>query len=118
MSAIFDTQTLLVREEYHPGPVTGTWDERWQIALEHFSDNNPEAGAQIQRALAAAKSAKKFIPIWGALATVSFGASLYHGYRRNNSLGWALVWGLAGVLFPILTPTIAVAQGFGKRRGR
>lgn len=42
-------------------------------------------------------------------------ASTYHGYKRNNSVGWAIWWGLMGALFPVITPVIAVAQGFGKR---
>lgn len=41
-------------------------------------------------------------------------ACIYHGYKRNDSVGWALGWGLLGMLFPIVTPTVAVAQGFGK----
>lgn len=56
--------------------------------------------------------------VWGTLATASLVASTYHGYRRNNSLGWALWWGLMGSLFPVVTPTVAVAQGFAKRKGR
>jgi hypothetical protein len=55
--------------------------------------------------------------VWGTLATASFVASTYHGYKRNNSLGWALWWGLMGSVFPIVTPTIAVAQGFAVRKG-
>lgn len=52
--------------------------------------------------------------IYGVLSTISMAASVYHGYRRNNSLRWALGWGLLGGLFPVITPTIALAQGFGK----
>lgn len=53
--------------------------------------------------------------LWGAISTVSMAASAYHGYKRNQSVGWALVWGALGAMFPILVPTIAVAQGFGKK---
>ena len=48
------------------------------------------------------------------LDTASMAASTYHGYKRNDSIGWALWWGLCGALFPVVTPIIAVAQGFGK----
>lgn len=48
------------------------------------------------------------------LSTVSAGASAYHGYKRNKSVGWALVWGFFGGSFPIVVPAIALAQGFGK----
>jgi hypothetical protein len=54
--------------------------------------------------------------IWGLLSTASAVASTYHGYKRNQSVGWAIVWGLLGGMFPVITPTIAVAQGFGKKR--
>ncbi len=50
-----------------------------------------------------------------AVLTASVAASAYHGYRRNRSLGWALVWGFMGGLFPVFTPAIALAQGFGER---
>jgi len=52
--------------------------------------------------------------IWGVLSTASFAASVYHGYKRNDSVGWAIWWGFMGAIFPVITPTIAVAQGFGK----
>ena len=50
-----------------------------------------------------------------AIQTVSAIAQLaqtYHGYARNHSIGWALVWGLL-VPWPIGIP-IALAQGFGE----
>jgi hypothetical protein len=52
--------------------------------------------------------------IWGVLSTASFAASVYHGYKRNDSLGWGIWWGVMGAVFPVITPTIAFAQGFGK----
>ena len=56
--------------------------------------------------------------LWGVASTASFAASVYHDYKRNDSVGWAIWWGLMGTLFPIITPTIAVAQGFAKpKRG-
>jgi hypothetical protein len=50
------------------------------------------------------------ITVWGVLGTISMAASAYHGYARNKSIGWALWWGLMGSLFPVITPTIALAQ--------
>lgn len=41
--------------------------------------------------------------------------SAYHGYKRNNdSLGWGLGWGLMGLVFPILSPTLAIAEGYAE----
>jgi len=51
---------------------------------------------------------------WGVVATASMAASAYHGYKRNESIGWALWWGLMGSLFPVITPAIALGQGFGR----
>jgi hypothetical protein len=56
--------------------------------------------------------------IWGVLSAVSAGVSGYHGYRRNNSAGWGVAWFILGGIFPVITPTVAFAQGFGKRKGR
>jgi len=56
-----------------------------------------------------------FFRAWKYVAPVSALACAYHGYKRNDSLGWALWWFLVGGL-PI-TPVIALAQGFGERKG-
>lgn len=56
--------------------------------------------------------------VWGVLSAVSSMASGYHGYKRNNSVGWGVAWFVLGGLFPVITPTVALAQGFGKRKGR
>ena len=52
---------------------------------------------------------------YAAVATASVAASAYHGYRRNDSVGWAIWWALMGGAFPVITPAIALAQGFGKQ---
>lgn len=60
--------------------------------------------------------ADKFNPttFWGALTLASGAASAYHGYKRNKSIGWSVAWFVLGSIFPIITPTIALAQGFAK----
>jgi len=40
-------------------------------------------------------------------------ACAYHGYKRNDSVGWAIAWGALGGL-SLITPVIALAQGYGK----
>lgn len=55
-------------------------------------------------------------PVYTLLRTASFAASTYHGYKRNKSIGWAIWWGAMGALFPVVTPVIALAQGFGKAK--
>ena len=52
--------------------------------------------------------------LWSALSLAGMGAGAYHGYKRDNSIGWAIVWALLGGLFPVITVPVAIAQGFGK----
>lgn len=55
---------------------------------------------------------------WGIASTASAAACAYHGYKRNQSVGWALGWALFGAMLPVIAPAIAVAEGFGeKKRG-
>lgn len=53
--------------------------------------------------------------LWGLASAVSSAACAYHGYKRNDSVGWAIGWALLGGMFPIITPAIAAAQGFGEK---
>lgn len=54
---------------------------------------------------------------WKTYATLAAAAGAgFHGYRRNNSLGWAVVWFTLGSLFPIVTTVVAAAQGYGQRK--
>ena len=50
----------------------------------------------------------------GLVGLASSGLSAYHGYKRNDSVGWAIGWGILGGIFPIITPAVAFAQGFGQ----
>lgn len=50
------------------------------------------------------------------MAAVGIGA--YHGYRRNDSVAWATGWGLLAGTAPVIVVAIALAQGFGKRKGK
>lgn len=63
-----------------------------------------------------AESTWNYRKIGGVLAVVSAAASGFHGYRRNHSIAWGVVWFVLGGVFPVVTPVIALAQGFGKRK--
>ena len=68
----------------------------------------PEPGAASMPLLAP-------VPAWRqALGTVSAAACAYHGYKRNDSVGWAVGWAFFGSLAPFLALPIALAQGYGK----
>lgn len=63
-----------------------------------------------------ARTGQASVGFWEIVVPISAALSGYHGYKRNNDdLGWGLGWGLLGGLFPIITPTVAFAQGFAKR---
>jgi hypothetical protein len=58
----------------------------------------------------------------GAITTILKGIGVlslpllaYHGYKRNNSVGWAIAWALGSIVWPVTLP-IAFAQGFAKTR--
>lgn len=53
---------------------------------------------------------------WGVASLASAGACAYHGYKRNESVGWAVVWGLLGGMFPVVSVAVGLAQGFGKSK--
>lgn len=55
---------------------------------------------------------------WDWASFIGAGVGVYHGYKRNEKIGWALLWGFFGALTPIITIPVALAQGFGKRKGR
>jgi hypothetical protein len=50
------------------------------------------------------------------LRTAAVGAAVYHGYRRNDSVGWAIGWGFAASIAPVITVPVALAQGFGQKK--
>lgn len=54
-------------------------------------------------------------PVWTALSLAGTAVGAYHGYKRNDSVGWAIGWALLGGLFPIIVIPVAFAQGIDKR---
>jgi len=55
--------------------------------------------------------------LWGVLSIGSAVASGFHGYyRHDRSAGAAAGWAILGLLFPVITPAVALAQGFGQPR--
>jgi hypothetical protein len=51
----------------------------------------------------------------GVLEVLGAGLGAFHGYKRNDeSVPWAVGWGLLGLHFPILTTAAAFYEGFGQ----
>lgn len=57
---------------------------------------------------------RQFRAVLWSVALASGGLSAYHGYRRNEHVGWALWWFAMGTLFPVITPAVAFGQGFAQ----
>jgi len=54
-------------------------------------------------------------PAWKKALSMAAGAACaYHGFKRNESAGWAVAWAAFGSTIPLLALPIALAQGFGK----
>jgi len=53
--------------------------------------------------------------IWGTISVISGGLCAYHGYKRNDSIGWAIGWYFLGAWFPFITLPVALAQGYAVR---
>lgn len=61
-------------------------------------------------------SVKRALTIAYAVAGVAGTAiGAYHGYKRNDSVGWAIAWAFLGGLAPVIVIPVAYAQGIGKR---
>lgn len=54
-------------------------------------------------------------PVWYWSAVASSIISGYHGSKRHDGSVWQTIkWSTLGGLFPIITPLVAVGQGFAK----
>lgn len=55
-------------------------------------------------------------PWYTALSVAGTAIGAYHGYKRNDSVGWAVGWALLGATFPFITIPVAFAQGIGEAK--
>jgi hypothetical protein len=92
-------------------------DVRVISGLGNLGGDPPNGAAEMQNNLREQANSPRML-IWGLISAASAGVSGFHGYKRNNSVGWGIAWFILGGMFPVITPTVAFAQGFGKRKGR
>ena len=62
--------------------------------------------------------ADKVAAAWKIVGPLAGAAGIYHGYARNHSILWGIWWGVCAAAFPVITIPIALAQGFGKKKGQ
>lgn len=79
--------------------------------------NNDSALAREKSAVEVYKEAWDAQPAWKKiLQSTAMVGGAYHGYKRNDSALWAVLWMVFGSAAPMLAIPIALAQGFGKRK--
>ncbi len=91
-------------------------DQRTAAAQELIAKGVPAQTVSMALQWLATTDQWKWSTVKGIAAVAGSAAAAFHGYRRNQSIGWALVWALFGGVFPIFTNVVALAQGFGKRK--
>lgn len=97
----------VMRDVTHAQPMGHTaYQHVGHTAYMHVGDTTTDVQATIDNMSQTEKLVRG-----GAVA-----ALVYHGYKRNHSIGWAIGWGLVAVLSPIIGGAIALAQGFGKTK--
>ena len=52
-----------------------------------------------------------------ALHVAGTAVGAYHGWKRNESVGWTIGWALLGGLAPYIVIPVAFAQGISKKKG-
>lgn len=85
---------------------------------EAFPGANPDTTLQTVRDTAKKIESFRDSPMGKAymlLSLVGSGAGAYHGYKRTQSVGWAIGWGMFGSLIPFVAIPVALYQGFGKK---
>lgn len=59
---------------------------------------------------------RAFKVLYGIAGIAGAAVGAYHGYKRNDSVGWAIVWSLLGSVAPVVVIPVAYAQGIGKHK--
>jgi len=75
-------------------------------------------GGGVMLESAASPARKAFVVAYGLAGIAGAALGAYHGYKRNDSVGWAIAWSLLGSIAPVIVIPVAYAQGIGKRKGR
>lgn len=84
------------------------------LKYQRYQEASPSVKSMLDAYGQGCEGCKPVAVAWGIIRAASVGVGAYHGYKRNDSIGWALVWALLGGIAPIITPAIAMGQGLGE----
>jgi hypothetical protein len=65
----------------------------------------------------AAVATSAFLIAYYALSAAGTAIGAYHGWKRDESVGWAIGWALLGGIAPFIVIPVAFAQGMSKKKG-
>ncbi len=112
----------------HPRPTQGDVEDFLKLYLPGEARNIAARGLiargipsdMVAKALAFVNTTSTIFNRRNVIGTLTVLSALFsgvHGFKRNNgSIGWGLWWFIGGSIFPIVTPVLAMAQGYAKKR--
>ncbi len=101
-----------------PAPIATPLQPNGQVV--HATDGTARPAGYDMHSVWSHVGAERRGTIFGiaSLALISGVISGIHGWNRDKTSIAAWGWFTLGSMFPVITPVVAIAQGYGKRRGR
>lgn len=96
----------------YSGPALGTSPDGLGLSVRHLGEGD-QVVSNVNSGLS-----KTLIAVHAVASIAGATIGAYHGYRRNDSIGWAIGWSLIGSLVPYIVLPVAFAQGLGERKRR
>jgi len=91
-------------QAFNPAAFSGSPDGLGRAAI----------GAEESIVVEASPVRRNLVRAWALLGVAGAAIGAYHGYKRNDSVGWAIGWSLLGSIAPVIVIPVAIAQGFPK----
>ncbi len=61
------------------------------------------------------RSFSDWAAIYRLMGMAGAGACAYHGWKRNGTYGWTILWSMFGATLPPVALLVAFLQGFGQK---
>lgn len=95
--------------DYHPFDWAATGKQQYSDYPSWPNPDQPVSGA-------GDAVASTMNTVYAAASLIGATSGAYHGYKRNQSVGWAIGWFVFGGLLPFLSVPIMFAEGFAERK--